>query len=89
MDGDGEANYEEFIALKCPSASDIVENFKAKQKNVNNVKSAFKRFDWNGDGALKTSELATAFKSSGESYFDVEDKSIINLGNSIGVVNLL
>ena len=71
VDGNGEIDYEEFIALMCPSASDIVEKFRAKYKNVNDVKSAFKRFDRNGDGALEKSELAAALKSSGESYSDV------------------
>ena len=89
VDGNGEIDYEEFIALMCPSASGIVEKFIAKQKNVNNVKSALKRFDRNGDGALETSELAAALKSSGESYSDVEVNAIFNLGDSDGVVRLL
>ena len=47
------------------------------------------RFDRNGDGALETSELAAALKSSGESYSDVEVNAIFNLGDSDGVVKLL
>merc|ERR1719347_2123883 len=84
VDGNGEIDYEEFIALMCPSASDIVEKFRAKYKNVNDVKSAFKRFDRNGDGALEKSELAAALKSSGESYSDVEVNAIFSLGDSDG-----
>merc|ERR1719309_307490 len=64
VDGDGEIDYEEFIALMCPSASDIVEKFRAKYKNVNDVKSAF--------------------KSSGESYSDVEVNAIFSLGDVDG-----
>ena len=37
------------------------------------------RFDRNGDGALETSELAAALKSSGESYSDVEVNAIFSL----------
>jgi len=84
VDGDGEIDYEEFIALMCPSASDIVEKFRAKYKNVNDVKSAFKRFDRNGDGALEKQELAAALKSSGESYSDVEVNAIFSLGDVDG-----
>merc|ERR1719334_2808125 len=55
-----------------------------KYKNMNDVKSAFKRFDRNGDGALEKSELAAALKSSGESYSDVEVNAIFSLGDSDG-----
>ena len=44
-DGNGEIDYEEFIALMCPSASDIVEKFRSKYTTLNDVKAAFKRFD--------------------------------------------
>merc|ERR1719331_1402941 len=64
-DGNGEIDYEEFIALMCPSASDIVEKFRSKYKSLNDVKAAFKRFDRDGDGALTKDELAAAMKSSG------------------------
>jgi len=84
VDGDGEIDYEEFIALMCPSASDIVEKFRAKYKNVNDVRAAFKRFDRNGDGALEKDELAAALKSSGESYTDVEVNAIFSLGDVDG-----
>ena len=84
IDGNGEIDYEEFIALMCPSASDIVEKFRAKYKNVNDVKSAFKRFDRNGDGDLEKSELADALKSSGDSYSDVEVNAIFSLEDSDG-----
>merc|ERR1719357_2141894 len=83
-DGNGEIDYEEFIALMCPSASDIVEKFRAKYKNVSDVKAAFKRFDRNGDGALEKSELTAALKSSGESYSDIEVNAIFSLGDVDG-----
>jgi len=63
----------------CLSASDIVENFRAKYKNVIDVKSAFKRFDKIGDGALEKGELDNAFKSSGDSYSNVEVNAIFSL----------
>eukprot|EP00092_Neocalanus_flemingeri_P000651 GFUD01000693.1.p1 GENE.GFUD01000693.1~~GFUD01000693.1.p1 ORF type:complete len:3364 (-),score=1087.83 GFUD01000693.1:1093-10800(-) len=84
IDGDGEIDYEEFIALMCPSASDIVEKFRGKYKNVNDVRAAFKRFDKNGDGALEKDELAAALKSSGESYTDIEVNAIFSLGDIDG-----
>ena len=68
----------------CSSASDIVENFRAKYKNVNDVKSAFKRFDKIGDGALEKGELDNALKSSGDSYSDVEVNAIFSLEDSDG-----
>jgi len=81
IDGNGEIDYEEFIALMCPSASDIIEKFRSKYKNMNDVKAAFQRFDGNGDGSLSKSELSTALKSSGESYSDVEVDAIFSLGD--------
>merc|ERR1719295_2376038 len=84
VDGDGAIDYEEFIALMCPSASDIIEKFRAKYRNVNDVKAAFKRFDRNGDGALEKNELCDALKSSGESYSDVEVDAIFSLGDVDG-----
>merc|ERR1712106_1027048 len=84
VDGDGEIDYEEFISLMCPSASDIIEKFRAKYKNVNDVRAAFKRFDRDGDGALEKDELAGALKSSGESYSDVEVDAIFSLGDIDG-----
>ena len=83
-DGNGEIDYEEFIALMCPSASDIVEKFRSKYKSLNDVKAAFKRFDRNGDGALSKDELAAAMKSSGDSYSDVEVNAIFSLGDVDG-----
>merc|ERR1719471_1687984 len=61
IDGNGEIDYEEFIALMCPSASDIVEKFRAKYKTLNDVRAAFKRFDRNGDGALSKDEDSINF----------------------------
>lgn len=84
VDGDGAIDYEEFIALMCPAASDIVEKFRAKYKNVNDVKAAFKRFDRNGDGALEKDELADALKSSGESFSSIEVDAIFSLGDLDG-----
>ena len=63
VNGNGEIDYEEFIALMCPSASDIVENFRAKYKKVNDVKSAFKRFARNGDGDLEKVSLLMLLKA--------------------------
>merc|ERR1719336_1678117 len=83
-DGNGEIDYEEFIALMCPSASDIVEKFRSKYTTMNDVKAAFKRFDRNGDGALSKEELSAAMKSSGDSYSDVEVNAIFSLGDVDG-----
>jgi len=84
VDGDGEIDYEEFISLMCPSASDIIEKFRAKYKNVNDVKAAFKRFDKDGDGSLQKEELSAAMKSSGESFSDIEVDAIFSLGDVDG-----
>merc|ERR1719295_969653 len=83
-DGNGEIDYEEFIALMCPSASDIVEKFRSKYTTLNDVKAAFKRFDRNGDGALSKEELSAAMKSSGDSYSEVEVNAIFSLGDTDG-----
>ena len=84
IDGNGEIDYEEFIALMCPTASDIIEKFRSKYRNLNDVKAAFKRFDSNGDGALSKDELFSAMKSSGESYTEIEVDAIFSLGDADG-----
>ena len=81
---DGNVDYEEFIALMCPSASDIVSKFRSQYKNLEDVKAAFKRFDHNGDGSLDRNELSAALKSSGQSFTEIEVDAIFNLGDSDG-----
>jgi calmodulin len=84
IDGNGEIDYEEFIALMCPSASDIIEKFRGKYQNMSEVRAAFQRFDKNGDGALSKEELTNALKSSGQSYSNVEVDAIFSLGDVDG-----
>merc|ERR1719500_461959 len=55
---DGTVDYEEFIALMCPSAAAIVSKFRSQYKNLDNVIAAFKRFDRNNDGALDKAEVS-------------------------------
>merc|ERR550532_1962285 len=81
---DGTVDYEEFIALMCPSAAAIVSKFRSQYKNLDNVIAAFKRFDRNNDGALDKAELSQAMKSSGQSYSDIEVDAIFSLGDSDG-----
>lgn len=81
---DGSVDYEEFIGLMCPSASDIVAKFRSQYVNIEDVRAAFKRFDRNGDGALDKQELSAALKSSGQSYSNMEVDAIFSLGDIDG-----
>ena len=40
---DGTVDYEEFIALMCPSAATIVCKFRSQYKSIDDVRAAFKR----------------------------------------------
>jgi len=83
-DGDGEVNFEEFMCLMCPDASQIIQKFRASYRTINEVKAAFRKFDKNNDGGLSKSELARMMYSTGYSYTDTEIDAIMNLGDKDG-----
>jgi len=83
-DGDGEINFEEFMALMCPDAGAIVQKFRDTYKNISDVKAAFRRFDKNRDGSLSKTEMSRMMFSTGHSFTDVEVDAIMNLGDIDG-----
>jgi len=84
IDGDGEVNFEEFMYLMCPDATQIIKKFRDSYHTINEVKAAFRKFDKNRDGGLSMSELARMMFSTGHSFTDVEIDAIMKLGDKDG-----
>jgi len=83
-DSDGEIDYEEFMYLMCPDATVIISKFRGAYKTLNEVKTAFKKFDKNRDGSLSKGEMSRMMFSTGHSYTDTEVDAIMNLGDLDG-----
>jgi len=84
IDNDGCINFEEFMYLMCPSTEQIVKKFRQNYRTVNEVKSAFRRYDKNRSGSLNESELKRMMMSTGQSFSEVEIHAIMNLGDKDG-----
>ena len=57
MDKSGGIDYQEFISLLVPGASQTINKLSSQFRSVADIKSAFKRIDANGDGAICRDEL--------------------------------
>jgi len=84
IDGDGHVDFEEFMYLMCPSTAQIVKKFRDSYRTINEVKSAFRKYDKNRDGGLSKSELSRMMMSTGHSFTDMEVDAIMNLGDKDG-----
>merc|ERR1719187_532067 len=93
VNGDGALDMGEFIGLMYPSATEVISKLSSSFKNIDDVKSAFKMLDADGDGSNTRQEMgASGHKFSQEqieSIFalgDVNDDGAIDLDEFIGVM---
>merc|ERR1719193_1413932 len=93
INGDGQLDMGEFIGLMYPPATEVISKLSSTFKNIDDVKSAFKMLDADGDGSITRQEMsASGHKFSQEqieSIFalgDVNDDGAIDLDEFIGVM---
>eukprot|EP00088_Acartia_fossae_P012304 TRINITY_DN1633_c0_g1_i1.p1 TRINITY_DN1633_c0_g1~~TRINITY_DN1633_c0_g1_i1.p1 ORF type:complete len:1625 (+),score=462.94 TRINITY_DN1633_c0_g1_i1:438-4877(+) len=89
LDGDGEINIGEFIRIMCPSAAGALARFRNSFKSIEEVISAFRSMDLNGDGALNKQELMEGMNSFGKSFSQEEVANVFAMAdiNSDGEIN--
>jgi len=81
LDQDGEISLSEFVKLMCPAAESGLSRFRNSFRNIQEVVSAFKRFDANGDGSLSQQELINGMRSTGAKLTAAEMKAIFVLAD--------
>jgi Ca2+-binding EF-hand superfamily protein len=86
VNGDNALDMGEFIGLMYPSATEVISKLSATFKNIQDVKSAFKMLDMDGDGAITRQEMS----SSGHKFSQEQIESIFALGdvNDDGEIDL-
>ena len=91
VDLDGEISLSEFVRLMCPAAGSGLSKFRNSFRNIQEVVSAFKRFDTNSDGALSQQELVNGIKAAQLNMSAAEVKAIFVLAdvNQDGEVNFV
>merc|ERR1719297_764513 len=70
MDKSGGIDYQEFISLLVPGASQTVQKLSSQFKSVADIKAAFKRLDANGDGQICRDEMRNGMRL-GDADLDV------------------
>merc|ERR1712038_1551437 len=70
MDKSGGIDYQEFISLLVPGASQTVQKLSSQFKSVADIKAAFKRLDANGDGQICRDEMRNGMRL-GDSDLDI------------------
>merc|ERR1719245_2843797 len=95
MDKSGGIDYQEFISLLVPGASQVVNKLSSNFKSVADIKAAFKRLDVNGDGQICRDELRSGMRL-GDADLDVvfalgdlDGDGEISLGEFIRVMSPL
>jgi len=95
MDKSGGIDYQEFISLLVPGASQTVNKLSSQFKTVADIKAAFKRLDANGDGQICRDELRSGMRL-GDADLDVvfalgdlDGDGEISLGEFIRVMSPL
>merc|ERR1719292_16239 len=93
VNGDGALDMGEFIGLMYPSATEVISKLSSSFKNIDDVKSAFKMLDADGDGSITRQEMgASGHKFSQEqiealfALGDVNDDGALDLDEFIGVM---
>merc|ERR1711936_474019 len=70
IDGDGRIDLQEFIKLMFPAATDTLTKLQKSYKNINEIKSAFRKWDSDGDGHISRLELRNVMSSFSDSQVD-------------------
>merc|ERR1711963_1201052 len=93
INGDGELDMGEFIALMYPPATEVISKLSLSFRNIEDVKAAFKLLDVDGDGSITRQEMSSSgHKFSAEqieamfALGDVNDDGAIDLDEFIGVM---
>merc|ERR1711884_540993 len=95
MDKSGGIDYQEFISLLVPGASQTINKLSSQFRSVADIKSAFKRIDANGDGAICRDELRSGMKLADAdldvvfALGDLDGDGEISLGEFIRVMSPL
>merc|ERR1711923_20674 len=95
MDKSGGIDYQEFISLLVPGASQLVNKLSSNFKSVADIKAAFKRLDVNGDGQICRDELRNGMRlSDGDldivfALGDLDGDGEISLGEFVRVMSPL
>merc|ERR1711899_343173 len=95
MDKSGGIDYQEFISLLVPGASQTINKLSSQFKTVADIKAAFKRLDANGDGQICRDELRNGMKLSDAdldvvfALGDLDGDGEISLGEFIRVMSPL
>ena len=76
---DGEIAYSEFVSLMIPTAGNALSKFRKTFGNAANAKSAFAKFDTDGDAEITFNELRNGM---GSNFSDNEVKSVFALGDT-------
>merc|ERR1719400_2981280 len=93
INGDGELDMGEFIALMYPPATEVISKLSSSFRNIEDVKAAFKLLDVDGDGSITRQEMTSSgHKFSPEqvdaifALGDVNDDGALDLDEFIGVM---
>merc|ERR1719394_1907460 len=95
MDKSGGIDYQEFISLLVPGASQVVNKLSSNFKSVADIKAAFKRLDVNGDGQICRDELRNGMRLSDAdldivfALGDLDGDGEISLGEFVRVMSPL
>ena len=86
INGDGPIDMGEFVSLMLPSAGEVARQVSSTLKTLDDVKSAFKLLDKDGDGSIDRKEMA----SSGHRFNNAQVEAIFALGdiNDDGAIDL-
>merc|ERR1719282_906178 len=60
INGDGELDMGEFIALMYPPATEVISKLSLSFRNIEDVKAAFKLLDVDGDGSITRQEMSSS-----------------------------
>ena len=76
LDGDGEISMGEFVLIMSPLAKNAVNRFRNCFKNIQELVTAFARFDANGDGSISQQELSAGMREMRMSFSNEETNAI-------------